>query len=549
MLLRTVLFVFLFAALTACSDTKKTVKSDNDSAGDEDTAVTDDDTVSATCGNDKVDNGEACDGDIKNCTDIDSTLYTSGKAKCSEDCKKYDTVTCEEVFHECGNGTVEGPETCDGGVKNCTEIDSALYKGGKASCKEDCSGWDTITCEDVETVCGNGMKEGKEICDSESVKCYDLDPQYYLGTAECNDTCDDWDVSDCKKGTAVCGNDVVEGAELCDGTLDLCAEIDPEAFSGGKAYCLDDCSGWDTITCEEKAPGIDWTAGESNEAQFDPRASHCAVYFKNKFYVIGGTGFNGVNESTLADVWTSTDGKTWSLVTETAAFGARNRHRCIVHDEKLWVAGGRDGNGVNYNDVWFTSDGTNWESDVLPEGGVVSGANFAMISKGNDLFVFGTATLDGVPAAYKRDSTGWSALITPIYAGESSFAFDILNGTMYLAGGIDVTQTQNSVTSSIYYTINGETWETSTGAFTPRAFAPMININGVLYLIGGNNLTTRLNDVWTSTDGLTFTAVEGDTGFTARSSHAVAASPSKLCIIAGTLADNSYSSNVWCVEF
>jgi hypothetical protein len=112
-----------------------------------------------------------------------------------------------------------------------------------------------------------------------------------------------------------------------------------------------------------------------------------------KFYVIGGTGFDGVSESTLADVWTSTDGKLWSLVTDSASFGARNRHKCIVHDGKLWVIGGRNGSGVNYSDVWFTSDGTSWESDALPEGGVVSGANFAVISKGNNLFVFGTATL------------------------------------------------------------------------------------------------------------------------------------------------------------
>ena len=547
MFLRTVLFVFLFAALTACGDTKKTVKSDNDGTVDEDTAVTDDDTVSATCGNNKVDSGEACDGDIKNCTDIDSTLYTSGKAKCSEDCKKYDTITCEEVFHECGNSSVEGPEVCDGGVKNCTEIDSALYKGGKASCKDDCSGWDTITCEDVETVCGNGTKEGKEICDSESIKCYDLDPQYYLGTAECNDTCDDWDISDCKKGTAVCGNKTVEGAELCDGSLDLCAEIDPDAFSGGKAYCLDDCSGWDTITCEEKTPGIDWTAGTSNEAQFDPRASHCAAYFKNKFYVIGGTAFDGTQEQTVADVWTSTDGKNWSLVTESAAFGARNRHRCIVHDDKLWVIGGRNASGTEYTDVWFTTNGTDWEQDTVPEGGILAGANAAVISDGAKLFVFGIAPFFGTPSAYYRDETGWTALSAPAYGGDGSFGYAFLDGTMYLAGGID--SAQSTVRNSIYYTTDGGTWDTAEGAFTPRAFAPMINIDGILYLIGGNNLTVRLNDVWTSTDGLTFTAVEGTPGFSARSSHAVAASPSKLCIIAGTLVDNSYSSDVWCVEF
>lgn len=547
MLLRAVLIIFLFSALISCGDTKKTVKSDNDSTGDEDTFVSDDDSVSATCGNGSIDTSEACDGDIKNCTDIDSSLYSSGKARCKDDCLGYDTVTCEEVFHECGNEKVEGPEVCDGGIKNCTEIDSTLYKGGKATCAEDCSGWDTITCEDIETVCGNGTKEGKEICDSESVRCYDLDPQYYLGTAECNSTCDDWDISDCKKGTAVCGNDVVEGAELCDGTLDLCADIDAEAFSGGKAYCLEDCSGWDTITCEEKAPGIDWTSGESSQAQFNPRASHCAAFFKNKFFMIGGTAFDGIEEKTESDIWTSVDGKTWSLVTEDAVFGARNRHRCLVHDEKLWVIGGRNGSGTEYTDVWFTSNGTDWEQDTVLDGGLLAGANPAVISNGTELFVFGVAPFFGTPSAYKRDSAGWAALPSPSYSGDGSFGYALLNGTMYLAGGID--SSQSTARNSIYYTSDGETWDVATGAFTARAFAPMINVGNKLYLIGGNDLTARLNDVWTSTDGLNFTQVDEEAGFFARSSHAVAASSSKLCIIAGTLADNSYSSDVWCVEF
>lgn len=547
MFLRNVLFILLIFAVTACGDTKKSPANDKDTALDEDAVTTDEDSIPVTCGDKKIDTGEACDGDIKNCIDVDSTLYSSGKTKCLEDCSGYDTITCEEIFHDCGNDIVEGPETCDGGVKNCIEIDSSLYKGGKASCEDDCSGWDILTCEEIETVCGNSIIEGAEVCDSESKKCYDLDPKYYLGTADCNGTCDGWDIADCQEGTAVCGNKVAEGSELCDDSLDMCVDIDPESFSGGKAYCLDDCSGWDTVTCEEKAPGIDWTAGESNEAQFDPRASHCAAYFKGKFYVIGGTAFDGVEEKSVADIWTSTDGKIWSLVTETADFGARNRHRCVVHDNKLWVVGGKDGSGTEYTDVWFTSNGTDWETDTAPEGGLLAGSNFALISNGEDLYVFGVAPFFGVSSAYKRDSTGWAALATPPYSGDGSFGYALLKGTMYVAGGID--SAQSTARNNIYYTADGETWDLATGAFTARAFAPMININDILYLVGGNNLTVRLNEVWSSTDGLEFKQVADEVGFAARSSHAAAASDSLLCIIAGTLADSSYSSDVWCVEF
>jgi hypothetical protein len=51
----------------------------------------------------------------------------------------------------------------------------------------------------------------------------------------------------------VCGNGELETGEVCEkGDLTDCTEIDPEKYSGGKAFCLDDCSGYNTITCSEK---------------------------------------------------------------------------------------------------------------------------------------------------------------------------------------------------------------------------------------------------------------------------------------------------------
>jgi hypothetical protein len=116
---------------------------------------------------------------------------------------------------------------------------------------------------------------------------------------------------------------------------------------------------------------------------------------------------------------------------------------------------------------------------------------------------------------------------------------------MYLAGGIDASQTV--VGNTIRYSINGESWNESAGAFSARAFASMENINNSLYLFGGNNLVIRLGDVWKSTDGLTFEQVTTEAGYLPRSSHAVAVSDKKLCIIGGTLADGNMTSDVWCV--
>ncbi len=47
----------------------------------------------------------------------------------------------------CGNMTIDAPEVCDGGQKDCIVIDPAQFEGGYAACKKDCSGWDTAGCQ------------------------------------------------------------------------------------------------------------------------------------------------------------------------------------------------------------------------------------------------------------------------------------------------------------------------------------------------------------------------------------------------------------------
>ena len=65
------------------------------------------------------------------------------------------------------------------------------------------------------------------------------------------------------------------------------------------------------------------------------------------------------DEKILRDVWKSTDGTFWTLLTDHADFGFRFDHTSLVFDNKLWVIGGENYNNV-LNDVWHPTDGVVW---------------------------------------------------------------------------------------------------------------------------------------------------------------------------------------------
>ncbi len=247
--------IVVMLLLITCGGNTVKSKPDMDSTGN-DEAVTDVD-FAATCGNGTIDTGEPCDGDTVQCTTIDPVKFTGGKAKCKPDCSGYDTVTCDENPAVCGNGVVEGNETCDGTIDPCIEINPGLFVGGKARCKTDCTGWETETCDTAGDYCGDKVKSGTEFCDGDSKPCVEINPVWYAGgEAPCNDTCTGYDTNPCILVQSECGDGVVEGMEVCEKeTLKNCTEIDPLLYRGGKAYCLDDCSGYDTATCEENTTG------------------------------------------------------------------------------------------------------------------------------------------------------------------------------------------------------------------------------------------------------------------------------------------------------
>lgn len=64
-----------------------------------------------------------------------------------------------------------------------------------------------------------------------------------------------------------------------------------------------------------------------------------------------------------AGIWQSTNGSDWNLLTDTPAFSARNDFTLFTHGDNLYLLGGQslDGSDSLLQDIWYTSDGSDWQ--------------------------------------------------------------------------------------------------------------------------------------------------------------------------------------------
>ena len=209
-------------------------------------------TLAPYCGDNILNNSEACDGaqfkDNKTqCAQWDSK-YGSGNVTCTNDCE-IDFSQCTLAPY-CGDNILNNSEACDGAQfkdnkTQCTQWDSK-YSAGNVNCTNDCE-IDFSQCT-VSPYCGDNILNNNEVCDGfafaeNKVKCSQWDSRYISGFVNCTNDCA-LDFSQCQLSPS-CGDNLVNNDELCDGTAfygnkTQCAQWDSK-YGDGQVKCTNNC--------------------------------------------------------------------------------------------------------------------------------------------------------------------------------------------------------------------------------------------------------------------------------------------------------------------
>ncbi|MES2416449.1 MAG: kelch repeat-containing protein [Patescibacteria group bacterium] len=206
------------------------------------------------------------------------------------------------------------------------------------------------------------------------------------------------------------------------------------------------------------------------------------VYFNNKIWVIGGVGSS--NASGVSEVWSSPDGISWNLVTNTAPKACD--HNVVVFNNKMWMISST-GNQTQNNwycgntplyptqsQIYYSSDGISWTATNISPWGYLDYSSAVVFQ--NKIWVMGGI---GYNSIYSRKT---------IWSSPDGITWTHVDTNPTLAGIQDAPwEARDSHTSLVF---NNKIW-----IFGGRGANGSI-YNGVLN-----------NDIWSSPDGINWTLV------------------------------------------
>jgi hypothetical protein len=272
---------------------------------------------------------------------------------------------------------------------------------------------------------------------------------------------------------------------------------------------------------------------------------------------------------------------TWSLVTSTACYTSRDGAGALVFADKMFLLGGwnRRERPTTHNEVWRSTNGATWTAarsrpcqtppleDPNPPGWQGRHTGGYAVHAGSMWLVGGDANRghyqSDVWTSSSTDGRLWTQ-VTPV-PSNLGWLNRVLHHTVTLDGRIWVFGGQKiagltpevpldeALYNDAWSSADGANWvlETEGAPWAPRGMiGGSVAFGGKLWLLGGGTYNTPRhpsrtyhNDVWSSSDGVSWDRVVDQAPWPARQYHSVAVFDEKMWVLAGY--DGADRNDVW----
>lgn len=240
--------------------------------------------------------------------------------------------------------------------------------------------------------------------------------------------------------------------------------------------------------------GNTWTM-QTSAAPWGPRVYASALEFDGKLWLLGGMGGGCRNDAVY-----TTDGINWTWATQTAPWPGRFLFPAVVFNGKIWVLGGEECNGGHLNDVWYSSDGASWTQATAHAPWVARSGHVALVYDGK-IWVMGGGNGPGEKMSdvwYSSDGVNWTqATDQAPWPKRSAHAAVTYNGAMWIIGGFSGTGVYNDM----WMSTDGTNWLSVVPGFSSRDTATGVVFLDRIWIMGGNTSSGyTTNDVWSFLD-------------------------------------------------
>ncbi len=165
------------------------------------------------------------------------------------------------------------------------------------------------------------------------------------------------------------------------------------------------------------------------------------------------------------------------------------------------------------------------------------------------LAVFAQTAEDSPAVADSAASSSWARVLSSApWSSRWGHGVEVHAGKIWILGGNSQNYTSSSLTNDVWFSTDGVTWTCATqhAGWSSRVYHAVAVFANKMWVLGGGDAAGRLsNDIWCSLDGVDWTEVQPSAEWPGRIGHKAVSFLDKLWVIGGTQQEGSMN-DVWC---